>query len=264
MERKQINGIHYVITGEGRTLVLIHGFGEDGSIWENQIDYFKNDYQIIVPDLRGSGHSEIQPNEHLSIESMANDIKLILETEAIDSCILFGHSMGGYITLVFAEMFPEKLAGFGLIHSTSYADSEEKKTARKKGIEFMLANGSNAFLSATIPNLYGEKFKSSSPELFNQLLHKSLGIKKESLIAYYDAMMKRKDRTDILRNSACPVFIFIGDEDKAVSAEDALYQSTLPEICQVKLVSGIAHMGMWEAPEILNEEMHLYLSTIVQ
>jgi len=264
MEGKQINGIHYVITGEGRTLVLLHGFGEDGNIWENQIEYFKNDYRIIVPDLRGTGQSEIQPEEHLSMESMANDIKLILEAEAIDSCILFGHSMGGYITLAFAEMFPEKLAGFGLIHSTSYADSEEKKTARKKGIEFMQANGSNAFLSATIPNLYGEEFKSSLPEMFNQLLYKSLGIKKETLIVYYEAMMKRKDRSDVLRKSTCPVFIFIGDEDKAVSPEDTLYQSTLPAICQVKLVSGIAHMGMWEAPDLLNEEMHLFLSTLIQ
>jgi pimeloyl-ACP methyl ester carboxylesterase len=264
MERKQINGIHYVITGEGRTLVLVHGFGEDGSIWENQIEYFKNDYRIIVPDLRGIGQSEIQPDEHLYIESMANDIMLVLEAEATDSCILFGHSMGGYITLAFAEMFPEKLAGFGLIHSTSYADSEEKKTARKKGIEFMQANGSITFLSATIPNLYGEKFKSSSPELLNQLLHKSIEIKKETLIVYYEAMMKRKDRTEVLRNSTCPVFIFIGDEDKAVSPEDALYQSTLPANCQVKLVRGIAHMGMWEAPDLLNEEIQLFLSTLIQ
>ena len=263
MEQKRLNGIFYSVIGSGQTLVFIHGFGEDSSIWENQIEYFKNDYQLIITDLRGSGQSEILLNEDLSIESMANDIKLILDAEEIKSCVVFGHSMGGYITLAFAEMFPERLSGFGLIHSTSFEDSEEKKAARKKGIEFITQNGSSAFLRATIPNLYGEKFKTASQEIFNQLLEKSLVIKKETLIAYYEAMMMRKDRTDFLKKTKIPVLIFIGEEDKAVSPEDALYQSSLPAKCQVKLVQGIAHTGMWESPEILNQEMHIFLNTLV-
>jgi pimeloyl-ACP methyl ester carboxylesterase len=263
MEHKVINGIHYVITGKGHTVVLLHGFGEDGTIWENQLDYFKDNYQIIIPDFRGSGQSELLPNEDLSIESMAKDVKLILDAEEIKSCVVFGHSMGGYITLAFAEMFPERIIGLGLIHSTSFADSEEKKIARKKGIEFIEQNGSSAFLRATIPNLYGEKFKTASQEIFNQLLEKSLAIKKETLIAYYEAMMMRKDRTDILKETKTPVLIFIGEEDKAVSPEDALYQSSLPAKCQVKLVQGIAHTGMWESPEVLNKEIHIFLNTII-
>jgi len=263
MEHKIINGIHYVITGKGHPVVLLHGFGEDSSIWDNQVEFFKNKYRIIVPDLRGSGQSELLPNEDLSIESMANDVKLILDAEEIKTCVLFGHSMGGYITLAFAEMFPEKITGFGLIHSTSFADSEEKKIARKKGIEFIEQNGSSAFLRATIANLYGEKFKTASQEIFNHLLEKSLVIKKETLIAYYEAMMMRKDRTDILKKTKIPVLIFIGEEDKAVSPEDALYQSSLPAKCQVRLFQGIAHTGMWESPEVLNKEIHIFLNTIV-
>lgn len=263
MEQKRLNGIFYSVIGSGQTLVFIHGFGEDSSIWENQIEYFKNDYQLIITDLRGSGQSEILLNEDLSIESMANDIKLILDAEEINSCVLLGHSMGGYITLAFAEMYPERVAGFGLIHSTSFADSEEKKIARKKGIEFIEQNGSSAFLRATIPNLYGDKFKAASEEIFNQLLEKSLSIKKETLIAYYEAMMIRRDRTFILKETKVPVLFFIGEEDKAVSPEDALYQSSLPAKCQIKLAQGIAHTGMWECPEILNQEIHSFLNTVV-
>ena len=264
MEQKRLNGIFYSVIGSGQTLVFIHGFGEESSIWENQINYFKKDFKIIVPDLRGSGQSELMADEDLSIESMANDVKLILDAEEIKNCVLFGHSMGGYITLAFAEMFPNLLLGFGLIHSTSFADSDEKKIARKKGIEFIEQNGSSAFLRATIPNLYGEKFKTASPETFNQLLEKSLSIKKETLIAYYEAMIKRKDRTTILKSVTYPVLFFIGEDDKAVSTEDALYQSSLPVKCQVKLVREIAHSGMWEAPEILNKEIALYLNWISQ
>lgn len=263
MDQKTKNGIAYCVYGKGPAIVFLHGFGEDSSIWENQINYFKKDFKIIVPDLRGSGQSEMMADEDLSIESMANDVKLILDAEGIKSCVLFGHSMGGYITLAFAEMFPEYLSGLGLIHSTSFADSDEKKMARKKGIEFIEQNGSSAFLRATIPNLYGEKFKTSSQELFNQLLEKSLAIKKEALIAYYEAMMRRKDRTHVLKETKLPVLIFIGQEDKAVSPEDSLFQSSIPARCQVQIVSDIAHTGMWEAPEILNKEIALYLNWLL-
>lgn len=262
IEKRKTNGIAYQIYGQGHCLVFLHGFGEDGSIWENQINYFKERYQIIIPDLRGTGESDSIKEESISIESMAEDVKKILDTERINACTIFGHSMGGYIALAFAELFPEILNGIGLIHSTSFADTEVKKDARKKGIEFIKQNGSKAFLSAAVPNLFGEKFRTSFPELLNHLLQKSYEINKETLISYYEAMMKRKDRTPLLINAKFPVLIFIGEEDKAVSPEDALYQSTLPSKCQVKLVPGIAHTGMWQTTEILNNEIADYLSWI--
>jgi pimeloyl-ACP methyl ester carboxylesterase len=255
--------IAYSIYGKGPSVVLLHGFGEDGSIWENQIQFLASHFQLIVPDLIGSGKSELHTNSDISIESMADDVRSILAKENLNSCFILGHSMGGYIALAFAEKFPEMLKGLGLIHSTSFADTAEKKIARQKGIDFIREHGNEAFMNATIPNLYGAKFKEEFPEIFQRLLKKSYEIKAETLVNYYVAMMKRKDRTDLLKNSPVPIFIFIGDDDKAVSPEDALYQSALPPRCHVKLVAGIAHSGMWEAPEILNQEILKYLNLSV-
>ena len=58
--------------------------------------------------------------------------------------LLIGHSMGGYITLAFAEKYPELLNSFGLFHSSAYADDEQKIEIRKKGIEFITNNGAEA------------------------------------------------------------------------------------------------------------------------
>ena len=129
-----INGkqIFYQVFGSGKPVVLIHGFGEDCKVWKNQIEFLIEKFHLIVPDLPGSGKSEMI--DDMSIEGMGEIIKTILDTEAPlnppQGGTLIGHSMGGYITLAFAEKYPEYLNGFGLFHSTAYADSNEKKEIR--------------------------------------------------------------------------------------------------------------------------------------
>ena len=116
-------------------IMLVHGFPEDGSIFKYQYEFLKEKYTVLIPDLPGSGKSSY--NEELkSVEDFAEILKEILRKENIDKCFLLGHSMGGYIALAFAEKFPQCLSGLGLIHSTAFADSEEKKATRNKNIEF--------------------------------------------------------------------------------------------------------------------------------
>src|SRR5687768_607053 len=136
--------IYYRAYGSGQPVVLIHGFGEDGEVWNNQVVYLKDKVNLLVPDLPGSGRSEMIGD--MSIEGMAEVIKFILDSEvpAIPGGIkatLIGHSMGGYITLAFAEHYPEFLTGFALFHSTAYNDDEEKKAVRLKGIGFIEKHG---------------------------------------------------------------------------------------------------------------------------
>ncbi len=124
----------YRIYGKGRPVILIHGFGEEANVWDGLVSHLQNRYQLIIPDLPGSGDSAMIPD--MSIAGMAETIHAIVHEENIHTCTLIGHSMGGYITLAFAEKYWNHLDAFGLFHSTSYADSEEKKATRRKGIAF--------------------------------------------------------------------------------------------------------------------------------
>jgi pimeloyl-ACP methyl ester carboxylesterase len=259
MEGKKHNGIFYRDVGSGPVLVLLHGFGEDSRIWNLQIEFLQNHNRLIIPDLRGTGRSAPDSINEISIESMAEDIKTILVHEQIETCSIIGHSMGGYIALAFAEKYPQNLKSLGLVHSTSYADSEEKKEARRKGISFIRENGAAAFIRATIPNLFATPFKDNQPAAFQQLLDWSEELSGETLIAYYESMICRPDRTPVLKSFKKPVLIIIGSEDKAVSPEDALDQATLPAQCQLCLLQQVAHMGMWEASETINRELLLFL-----
>lgn len=122
--------LFYRIIGEGQPIVLLHGFAEDGDIWDQQAVYLKNNYLLIIPDLPGSGRSEL--SDDVSMEAMAGAVYAILEKEKVAEVIMIGHSMGGYVTLAFAERFPSLLKAFGLFHSTAFADSEEKSFQEEK------------------------------------------------------------------------------------------------------------------------------------
>src|SRR5690349_8852079 len=172
--------IFYRIEGKGIAVILLHGFGEDGSVWDEQIP-LKTQCKLIIPDLPGSGASTFIKHEPLAstIEFYADCIYALLKNENVDSCIVLGHSMGGYITLAFAEKYPRLLKGFGFVHSTAFSDSEEKKQNRQRGIELMDQYGSYAFLKNTTPNLFSNQFKREHPEKINSLIERGNNFSKE-------------------------------------------------------------------------------------
>lgn len=265
MLQKRLENNHslsYFITGKGsQPIILIHGFGEDSRIWKHQINYLQNEYRLFVPDLPGTGQSAIG-NGQLSMESMAEAIKQMMDAEKIDQCIMLGHSMGGYVTLAFAELYPERLTAFGLIHSTAYADNEEKKAARQKSISFIKEHSAAGFMKTTIPNLFSQRFNTEHKNQVDELIEQGNQFTAEALIAYYRAMINRPDRSHILQKTTVPVLFFIGEEDKAVNPADALAQTALPTVCMAKLVPGIAHMGMLEATAELNNTIGDFCTTV--
>ncbi len=242
-------------------LLLLHGFGEDSQIWKYQEEYFGERYRLILPDIPGSGKS-IMVNGEWSMENGADEIKLILDSEKIAQCIIIGHSMGGYITLAFAEKYPQYLAGWGLFHSTAFADSEEKKQNRQRAIEFIEEHGAQAFLKQTIPNLFGDLYRQEHAAEVDELLQAAKAFSAESLISYYRAMIKRPDRSAILKQSVKPVLLIIGEEDKAVSLADSLQQAPFAEQSLIKILPQVAHMGMWEATATCNNTIEQFIELV--
>ena len=248
--------IHYQDSGIGKVVILLHGFGEDSTIWDTQIGFLEKHCRVLVPDIPGSGLSDLLPvnaDHPASMEVYAEVIKALLDHEKINQCILLGHSMGGYITLAFAERYPEQLEAFGLIHSTAFADTEEKKQIRRRGIEIIGEYGAGAFLKTTIPNLFGKAFKESHAAQIDHLIKKGQAFTTESLQQYYAAMIERPDRTGVLKSNRLPVLFVIGTEDNAAPLADVIQQTPLPDISYIHILSGTGHMGMWEAPEQLND-----------
>jgi pimeloyl-ACP methyl ester carboxylesterase len=251
----------YEIRGNGTAVMLLHGFTEDRRIWDPLLTGMENNYQWITPDLPGSGGSAF--NKSLNrLKDFAELISSILENENIPEIVLIGHSMGGYISLAFAEKHPEKIRALGLFHSSSYPDPEEKKESRDKNIRFIQNNDPSLFVEQSIPGLFSDSFKAQHSEEIHKLVDRYANFKRESLVQYLDAMKNRPATTGVLTSITKPVLFIMGEEDKAVPIKDSLEQCHLPRISYIHILTRTAHMGMIENTSLCNSFVDRFLSAI--
>lgn len=252
-----VNGhkIGYYDEGKGPVVVLLHGFGEDATVWAAQIKLLQQNYRVIAPHFPGTAQSEL--TENLSMETMAQAVQQLLARPALDvfpkeKIILIGHSMGGYVTLAFAEKYPELLKSWGLFHSTAVADSAEKKQVREKGIAFIEKNGAAAFIESTVGNLFSTKTKKDNPQLIKDFLHSMNNFSDTSLVSYYRAMINRPDRTAVLKNTTVPVLLVLGKDDQAIPYDEALKLAYMANKTYFYTLQQSGHMGMLEEEEKTN------------
>lgn len=243
--------------GSGPAVVLLHGFGEDGTIWAQQVQALRH-CRLLVPDLPGSGASDALADSDM--DHLAAAVHALLEAEGIGRCVLIGHSMGGYVALAFAARWPERLAGLGFFHSTAFADTEEKKATRRKGIAFIEEHGAAEFLRATLPNLYAPATRAEKKELIDRQQNSIHNFSGAALVSYYRSMIKRPDRTDLLRTLRLPVLFVLGRHDAAVPLADGLAQSHLPALSYIHVLEESGHMGMVEEAEASNVLLQAYIS----
>jgi pimeloyl-ACP methyl ester carboxylesterase len=251
--------IFYRCTGNGRPVLLLHGFGEDGDVWNEQVSFLQARFRLIIPDIPGSGQSELV--QDATIETYAEIIKAIADAElenksdqqADEKICLIGHSMGGYITLAFAEKYPDYLTSFGLFHSSAFADNEEKKQIRLKAIDFIKANGAYAFLKTSTPALFTKEFAATQQSRIDELVEKGKNFTSEALIQYYHAMIARPDRTAVLTTFPHPILFIIGEHDTAIPLQASLQQCHLPSRSHVHILEHSGHMGMWEEAAKANQ-----------
>ena len=118
------------------------------------------------------------------------------------------------------------------------------------------------FLNTSIPNLFSEQTKQEKQELTGQLFDLAKNISPEALIQYYEAMIRRPDRTAVLKAFEKPVLFIIGKFDAAVPLDVSLQQCHLPPISIVHILQQSAHMGMWEEEQLSNSFLKKFLDQL--
>ncbi len=241
----QDHDVFYRVTGSGNPVVLVHGFGEDGIIWQTLVNDLKNQFLFIIPDLPGSGKSRMKKGDW-SIDGLAGSIAAILKQEEIAMTAMIGHSMGGYVSLAFAEKYPDRLSALGLFHSSAFPDTEEKKVTRNRGIQFIEEHGQLKFLEQATPNLFSRTFREQHPHVVNEIINRYTNFQDTALVHYYEAMMQRPDRTHILDTFLHPVLFILGEHDTAIPLVDGLRQCHIPRLSYIHILRNSGHMGMIE------------------
>ena len=248
MELK-INGIsiNYTVEGDGFAVVLLHGFMESLQIWEAFSTELARDFKCICIDLPGHGQSGMLAEVH-SMELMADTVKHVLDAEDIAHCILVGHSMGGYVSLAFANKYPKMMRGLALFHSTSLADNEEARRNRQRTIEIVKEN-KHGFIAEFIRDLFAEFNVEKYRNQISSLIAKTLLMKPEAIIAALAGMRDRQAHLGLLTEVTYPVLFIGGKHDKRIAADKLVAQAMLPYHAELLLLGNCGHMGFIEAQD---------------
>lgn len=250
----ETQNIYFKDEGKGFPILLIHGFCETHQIWNSFSERLATKFRVLSVDLPGFGRSELLKGS-FSIDDVATKIIGWLRSIQIDTCVVIGHSLGGYVALAMVNQDPKGFEAFGLFHSTAYPDSEEKKLSRNKVIEFVTANGVEPFIQSFVPPLF---FDQTNPHI-PAVVQLGLQTRKETLLSYVAAMRDRPDRTYVIKDFVKPILFIAGDKDGVVSPEALENQSKLSSKPNLVIMKHVAHMGMFENEKLAFENTLAFL-----
>lgn len=201
-------------------------------MWNDYIPEFSRKYRIITIDLLGHGDTECMGYVH-SMEDNADVVHAVLSKLRIRKAIFVGHSMGGYVALAFAELYPDNVKGLVLLNSTSIADSEERKLNRDRAIIAVKQNYLS-FVRLAVANLFSEENREKLIDEIEKARAEALKTPLQGIVASLEGMKIRNDREVLLHFGPYPKMLILGKKDPVLNYEDSLEQI---ENTEVKLVS---------------------------
>ena len=250
--------ISYSDSKKGTAIVLLHGFLENQTMWLDLVPKLSIKYRVITIDLLGHGETASLGYVH-SMEENAAVVQAVLSKLRIRKAVLVGHSMGGYVALAFAELFPQKVKGLVLLNSTSKEDSSEKKQNRDRAIK-AVKKDYESFIRLSIANLFSpdnrERLLTEIENVKNQALKTPL----QGVVASLEGMKIRKDRTFILETSSYPKLLILGKNDPVLIYEENREQIKKTNVQLVSFPDG--HMSHIENRDELKNVLLDFLKGI--
>ena len=244
MEKVNVNDIQmaYARRGDGPPLVLLHGFPLDHHLWDEVVPLLDSTFDVITPDLRGFGESTISDPQP-SMDDYASDIAELLDQLEIAKAAIVGHSMGGYVALAFARLYPDRVSGLGLVSSQVLADTPERKEGRYKSAADVEANGISSVVEAMSPKFTSdEKLQEYARDLMGQQ-------QPAAYIGALKAMAERSDSTPLLASFHFPIVVVHGDSDSLIPIDRAREVKAAISQAHVVEIPGAGHIPMMEAKE---------------
>lgn len=195
---------------DGVPLVLLHGFPMDGRVWDDVAAITSRRWRTLRPDFPGFGKSATQP---FTIDSLADDLRELLERLGALPAVVAGLSMGGYVALALARRHSKSLAGLALVDSRANADDAAGKRKRAQMIKLAGRGGTAAVVEQMHPNMLGKATYSARPDIALRLRRIMLDTPAETIALASAAMRDRPDQQDRLGQIDIPVAVIVGAHD---------------------------------------------------
>lgn len=258
--KRLVRGIEiaYDDVGSGPSVVLLHGYPFNRSMWRDQLVELQKDHRVITPDLRGHGESAVAQSP-ATMERMAGDVASLLEILNVSRATIAGLSMGGYVALAFYRLFPLRVRSLVLADTRPQEDTEEGKQNREKQAEKALKEGMEGIADALLPKLLAAETVATRPEVVKRVRKMIVETTPEGAAAALRGMAQRQDHTSFLSRIIAPTLIIVGSEDTLTPLDDAEMMHREIGGSRMEVIKGAGHVSNIENPEQFNQALVSFL-----
>ncbi len=248
-------------SGSGTPLVLLHAFPLHAGMWEAQHEGLRDICRVITPDLRGFGKSPLG-NEEPDLDYSADDVARLLDRLGIESAILGGLSMGGYVLMAFLRRYADRVAGVIFANTTATADPQPVRANRERVAAAILAEGTPRVLEEMTPSLLGRTTAGNRPDVLAAVRALVWEARPASVAWAQRAVAHRMDSFRTLQKTKAPALIVMGDEDTRSSEADAHTMiDALPD-ARLARISDAGHYSAMENPTQFNAAIRGFLNEL--
>lgn len=257
VEGKQVNYVD-IGSGEGDPLVFVHGLSGTWQNWLENLPFFAQKRRCIAMDLPGFGFSEM-PQEKISMTGYARQVDTLCKQLDIDSYVVIGNSMGGFVGAELAIRCPERVKRLNLVAAAGISITNLHRRPTLTSARIIAAAGASTAAQrrtmVTRPVLrqfLGFVFRHPGRIKTDLLYEQTRGAGAPGFVDALDALTSY-DFRDRIPEIKCPTLIVWGKQDMLVPVEDAHeYERLIPESRTI-LLEDTGHVPMLERPVKFNE-----------
>ena len=240
--------ISYKDCGTGMTIVLLHGYLETSAVWDDFSQKLSESFRVISVDLPGHGLSESYGSVQ-TMDFMAGVVKALLDSLEVKKVFLTGHSLGGYVTLAFAELYSGSLSGYCLFHSQPFPDTPESAEKRIREISLVQEGMKETFIPGNIARMFGTSNLEKLAGAVERSKEIAAGLNGEGIVAVLNGMMERPSRLQVMEEGRIPCLWILGALDNFIPCDTIQARVKLPSNARVVVLENSGHMGFIEEEE---------------
>jgi pimeloyl-ACP methyl ester carboxylesterase len=260
--KAQVNGIRiaYDDHGAGLPILFLHAFPLNRSMWADQVKALldENRFRLVAPDWRGFGESDIT-TEVSSMEMFADDLAGLMDSLGIDTAILCGLSMGGYVAVAFRRKYPRRVSGLILADTRPGADTAEARANRENVAVLAESQGTGAIADQQVPRLISDYTRQHLPTMELRIRQMIGAATSQGIAAASRGMALRADSSDLLSAITCPTSVLVGEHDVLTPPDIAQDYAAKISGAQFIVIPRAGHLSNLEQPQAFLQAVSAFL-----
>lgn len=253
--------IAYADAGSGPVLVLVHAFPLDAGMWAPQVGALSDRYRVIAPDLPGFGGSAVSAG--LTVDSAADVVAELLDHLGVNERVTVGGvSMGGYIALAFARLYPQRVRALILADTKPDPDDDPARAARDQLIHLATDRGPAAVIDQLLPRMLAPDTVNGRPDVVKLVRELAGRQKAEGVVASIKALRDRPDARPGLPHISFPTLVLVGEQDAITPPEKARELASGIPNARLVTVPAAGHLSNLENPAVFNTAVREFLDTL--